>query len=134
VSAKGADAQEIPRKSGGKDRLLNCGGQNNRSCIIAVLAIHLLSMTIGFSYLALAKMLPYTFFGLTLAIGLSAAQSTTTVSLFLPNTDPQSLVASVIGTVSKQRLSRASFCLPADLNFAGRDRNYLPHLLPTRLR
>jgi hypothetical protein len=91
-------------------------------------------MTIGFSYLTLAKMLPYTFFGLTLAIGLSAAQSTTTVSLFLPNTDPQSLVASVIGTVSKQRLSRASFCLPADLNFAGRDRNYLPHLLPTRLR
>lgn len=43
-------------------------------------------------------MLPYAFFGLTLAIGLSAAQSTTTVSLFLPNTDPQSLVASVIGT------------------------------------
>jgi hypothetical protein len=53
-------------------------------------------------------MLPYTFFALTLAIGLSAAQSTTTVSLFLPNTDPQSLVASVIGTVSKQRLSHAS--------------------------
>jgi hypothetical protein len=89
---------------------------------------------LGFGYLALAKMLPYTFFALTLAIGLSAAQSTSTISLFLPNTDPQSLVASVIGTVSKQRLSHASFCLSADLNFAGRNRNYLPHLLPTRLR
>jgi len=54
-------------------------------------------------------MLPYTFFGLTLAIGLSAAQSTTTVSLFLPNTDPQSLVASVIGIVSNQCLPHASF-------------------------
>lgn len=79
-------------------------------------------------------MLPYTFFGLTLAIGLSAAQSTTTVSLFLPNTDPQSLVASVIGTVSSQCLPHASFCPSADLFLAGRNSNYLPHLLPTRHR
>jgi len=45
-------------------------------------------------------MLLHTFLGLTLTVvvGFGAAQGTT-VSLFLPNTDPQSLVASVIGTV-----------------------------------
>jgi hypothetical protein len=66
------------------------------------------SSSSSFNYFTLAKMLLSKFLGLTLTIGMSAAQSTT-VSLFLPDTDPQSLVASVVGAVSHAGLTTASF-------------------------
>jgi hypothetical protein len=132
---RGLTRKNFLESIGEKIIFLNCGGQTIVLASLLFLSfIYCLSLLV-LVYLTLAKMLPYASFALTLAIGLSAAQSTTTVSLFLPNTDPQSLVASVIGTVSKTApISCFPFCLPADLNFAGRYRNYLPHLLSTWLR
>jgi len=96
-----------------------------------VFIIHAYYITIG-SALNLDKMFLYTILGFTLSIGIGAAQSTT-VSLFLPDTDPQSLVASVVSAVSHAALISASSVHQLTyLSFSGCNSNDLPDLLPTR--
>src|SRR5436853_2254316 len=62
-------------------------------------------------------------------VGLSAAQSTT-VSLFLPNTEHQDLVASVVGAVSDPASTRSSMALFSSTNNSPRIRQLQPTPCP----